>query len=272
MPTFESPDGTSLFYTDWGTGAPVVLVHGLALGSDMWEYQVPALVERGLRVVAYDQRGCGRSDTPGRGYDFDTLADDLAALVGDLGLDGATLVGYSLGGGVIARYLTRHGTARVARTALVASTTPYLLRSDDNPEGVDRALIYDAFLAGLRQDRPKLLAEIAVPFFGPAGVSDDILRWVLDLCDRGSATAMAHYYRLANEADVRADMASFSVPTLVVHGDTDPLNPIEATGARTARAIAGSRLHVYEGASHGLFYTHRHRLNGDLAEWCGAER
>ena len=268
MPYFETRDGTRLFYVDWGAGRPVVLVHGLALGSDMWEYQIPFLTENGLRCIAYDHRGCGRSDVPGSGYDFDTLAGDLATLLERLDLRDVSLVSFSLGGGVVARYLTRFGADRIARVALVASTTPYLLKADDNPEGVDRSLIYDAFIAGLRTDRQRLLAEVAVPFFGvdpPGGpVSPEVLRWAVDLCNQSSAKATLDLYRLACESDQRSDMASFTVPTLVVHGDTDAFNPIEATAERTVRAIPGSRLEVYERASHGLFFTHKNRLNADL--------
>ncbi len=268
MPYFDTRDGTSLFYVDWGAGRPVVFVHGLALGSEMWEYQIPFLTENGLRCIAYDHRGCGRSDVPGTGYDFDTLADDLATLLERLELDDVSLVGFSLGAGVIARYLTRFGDARVSRVALVAATTPYLLKSDANPQGVDRSVIYDAFIAGMRTDRQATFAQIAVRFFGadpPGGpVSPEILRWAVDLCNQSSAKATLDLYRLSSESDLRADMASFTVPTLVIHGDSDAFSPMEATAERTVRAIPGSRLEIYDRASHGLFFTHKDRLNGDL--------
>ena len=153
MPYLNTTDGTALFFRDWGSGDPVVFVHGWGLNSDMWEYQLPALVDRSLRCVAYDRRGCGRSDQPGDGYDFDTLGDDLGAVMDHLDLRGATLVSHSMGSAEVARYLTRHGTDRVARVALVSPTLPYLQRDDTNPEGVDPAA-FEAILAALRADRP----------------------------------------------------------------------------------------------------------------------
>lgn len=268
MPFITTTDGTSLFYADWGAGRPVVLVHGWAMGAAMWEYQIPFLIAQELRCIVYDQRGCDRSDHPAHGYDFDTLADDLAALLERLDLREATLAGFSLGGGVIARYLARHGSERIARTALIASNTPYLLKTSDNPEGLDRSAVYDGFLAGLRSNRPQLLARAAVAFFGMESpgseVSSELVRWAVDLCHRSTAIGMLGLYRAVNETDFRPDMAAFTMPTLVIHGDTDPFQPIDATGQRTARAIPASRLEVYAGASHGLFYTHRDRLNSDL--------
>jgi pimeloyl-ACP methyl ester carboxylesterase len=268
MPFIKTSDGTSLFYSDGSEGKPIILIHGWAMGSDMWEYQVPHLTASGLRCIVYDQRGCHRSDQPAHGYDFDTLAADLAEVLGHLDLREVTLVGYSLGGGVIARYLARYGSDRIAQSILVASNTPCLLKTPKNLEGLDRSVVYDGFLAGLQTDRPHLLATTAPAFFGagPDGVSvsQEIMQWGVGLCHRSSPKGMLDLYRAVNHTDFRPDMAAFTMPTLIIHGDADPFMPIEVSGRRTAQAIPGSQLEVYEGASHGLFFTHKDRLNSDL--------
>jgi non-heme chloroperoxidase len=268
MPYIETTDGTRIFYTDWGIGKPLILIHGWAMSSGMWEYQISALTSQGLRCISYDQRGCGRSDQPGYGYDFDTYADDLAAVLRQLRLNAVTLLGYSLGGGVVARYLSRHGSSVTAKAILVASNTPYLLKTADNPDGLDRSILYNNFAAGLHRDRPHLFAGTGPAFFnaGEPGiaVSGELMHWAADLCHSASPEGMLDLYRAVNETDFRSDMSAFTMPTLVIHGDADPFTPIELSGLRTARAIPGSRLEIYEGASHGLFYTHRDRLNNDI--------
>lgn len=273
MPYLETRDRTRLFFTEWGTtdGAPVVFIHGLALGMDMWEYQILDLAERGLHCISYDQRGNGHSDQPGHGYDFNTLAEDLATLLEHLNLEKVTLVGYSLGGGVVARYLSRYGTGRIARVALIASMTPYLQKSDENPEGMDPSMVYNGFVAGLRQDRPQLFAAVAPAWFGVGlpgvTVSPEIIQWALGLCNRASPYGINALFRAASTTDVRPDMAAFTMPTRIIHGDSDPFAPAEFTALRTARAIPNSHLTLYENASHGLFFTHKDRLNQDLYDF-----
>ncbi len=273
MPFVETLDRTSLFYNDWGTGKPVVLVHGWSMGADMWEYQMTHLVSRGLRCVAHDRRGCGRSDQPGHGYDYDTFADDLAALIEHLDLHEVTLVGHSMGGAEVARYLSRHGAGRVARAALVAPTTPFLLKTADNPDGVDKSA-FDDMVAGLNTDRPHYLAALAPAFFGVGlpnvSVSPEIMQWGVGLFHRASPKATIDMVRAFSETDLRPDMRAFTIPTLIVHGDSDQIVPFEVSGRRTAEAVPDSRLEVYEGASHGLFFTHKDRLNGDLLAFVGA--
>ncbi|MEJ7583427.1 MAG: alpha/beta hydrolase [Acidimicrobiales bacterium] len=182
MPFLHTEDHTSLAYDDWGSGPSVVFVHGWVLGADAWEYQTSMLSEQGFRCVAYDRRGCGRSDRPGTGYDFDTLADDLAALIEHLDLSEVTLVGHSMGCGDIARYLTRHGPSRIARAALIAPTTPFLLQTPDNPEGVD-ASVFDFMVSQLVADRPQFLALAAPSFFGQA-LTPELLQWGVGLARR----------------------------------------------------------------------------------------
>ena len=231
------------------------------------------LSDRGFRNIAYDQRGCGRSDQPSCGYDFTTYADDLTTLIEHLDLRDVTLVGYSLGGGVVARYLSRHGSNRIAKVALIGSTTPYLLKAEDNPEGMDRSLVYDPFLAGLRTDRPQLLANLAAPFFGLGrpgiAISAEMVQWATQMCLRASAKGMIDLYQVSCQSDLRPDMNAFTMPTLVIHGDADLFAPLDVTAQRTAQAIPASRLKVYENAAHGLFLTHREQLSNDLVAFIG---
>ncbi len=272
MPHVEAKDGTSLFYNDWGTGTPVVLVHGWPLNADMWEYQAGTLAENGLRVIAYDRRGFGRSDQPWSGYDYDTLADDLACVIEHLDLRGAVLVGFSMGGGEVARYLSRHGAERVAKAVLVSCVTPMLLKTADHPEGVDRE-VFDGIVDGLKADRPSFLATFGKQFFG-AGllnftVTEGILEWSRGMALQGSAKATLDCVRAFSETDFRPDMKAFTVPTLVIHGDADATVPADITGRAAAAAIAGSTLLIYPGAPHGLFFTEKDRLCADLMAFIG---
>jgi non-heme chloroperoxidase len=263
----ETRDRTNLFYKDWGNGKPVVFVHGWALGADMWEYQMPSLASRGLRCIAYDKRGCGRSSQPWHGYDFDTFADDLAAVIEHLELSEVTFVGHSMGCGDITRYLARHGAGRVARAVLVAPTTPFILKTPDNPDGLDKS-VFDNVVAELGRDRPHFLAVGAPAFFGVgltnASVSPEMIQWAVGLFFQASPKAMIDMIRTMSETDLRGEMRAFTVPTLVIHGDADQGAPIDLTGRRTAQAIPQSQLKIYEGAAHGLFITEKDRLNADL--------
>jgi pimeloyl-ACP methyl ester carboxylesterase len=274
MPYLTTSDGTALFVRDWGSGDPVVFVHGWGLCSDMWEYQMPDLVDRGLRCIAYDRRGCGRSDQPGDGYDFDTLADDLAAVIDDRDLRDVTLVSHSMGSGEVARYLTRHGAERVARVALISPTLPYLKRDETNPDGVDPAA-FEQIVAALRADRPGYLAALGPAALGQGlpgvSLSDALVQWALGLFLASSPKASIDTVRTHTETDMRDDMASFTMPTLIVHGDQDALVPIEVSARRAAPMIADSELVVYENASHWPFVTHRERLNDELAAFARAE-
>jgi non-heme chloroperoxidase len=263
IPYIDTRDGTSLFYKDWSTGRPVVFVHGWALGADMWEYQMPYLAGQGLRCIAYDKRGSGRSSQPWDGYDFDTFADDLAAVIEHLDLREVTLVGHSMGCGDITRYLSRHGAGRVARAALVAPTTPFILRTADNPEGLDKS-VFDSIVAELGRDRPRFLAAGAPAFFGTESISPEMIQWAVGLFFHASPKAMTDMIRTMSEPDLRGDMPAFTVPTLILHGDADQGAPLGLTGRKTAQAIPRSELKVYEGAAHGLFITEKDRLNADL--------
>jgi non-heme chloroperoxidase len=260
MPLVQTNDGINLFYHDWGTGEPVLFVHGWVLGGDCWEYQMTELANAGLRCIAHDRRGCGRSDQPWDGYDMDTLADDLSQLIEHLDLRGATLVAHSMGAGEVTRYLSRHGTDRVARIVLVAPTTPFLLKTADNPFGLERAF-FDNFIVGLEKDRPQALTLAAPTFFGSgSSVSQESVEWGIRLALRASLRATVALFRANAVTDYRPEMAAYTVPTLILHGDADQLAPLDVTGRRTAEAIPGSRLETYEGGGHGIFLTEKDRV------------
>lgn len=263
---FESFDGTRLSYEDYGEGEPIVFVAGVMLDADMWEYQIPYFVERGYRCIAFDRRGHGRSDRPSTGYDLDSFADDLAALLRHTGVEGATLVGHSLGSVEVAHYLVRHAQQRVVRAALVSTMLPCLIRSDDNPEGVPAQAV-DAAAAKFRADRPKALADQAQAFFAShlnPQVSPAMIDWMMGLCLRPSPWAVLKGQEVVRTADLRDTLPKITVPTLVVHGVADFSAPIDVTGRRTAKLIPGCRYVEYPTAGHGVFASHHEQLNADL--------
>lgn len=263
-PYLETGDGAQLFHLDWGTGKPVVFTHAWSLNADLWEYPMAELSEHGLRCVAYDRRGHGRSSDPGRGYDFDSLADDLAMVLDRLDLREVTLVGHSMGGGEIARYLARHGAARIAKTVLVSSVTPVVAKLPDNADGADPA-VYDTIVASLKADRPAAVTAGVPLFTGPEGaLSPAMVQWLTTQFLRASLKGTIECMRAVGSSDFRRDLRAFTMPTLIVHGDADMLNPLDKTGRRTAQAIRGSELKVYEGAPHGVTLTHKERFTRDL--------
>lgn len=270
MAFIETRDGTSLYYKDWGAGRPVVLIHGWPLSADMWEWQMPFLAEQGLRVVAYDRRGFGRSSQPWTGYDYDTFADDLAALLERLDLRDVVLVGFSMGGGEVARYLARHGSARIGKAALLGAVPPYLLKTPEHPQGGAPPELFAGMIEGIKADRPKFFEEFGKNFYGVGGarpVSEAILRWSQGLAMQASSRGTTECVRAFGHTDFRADMAAFTVPTLVAHGDADAIVPLEVSGRVAARMVPGAVLKVYAGAPHGFFCTHRDELNADLLEF-----
>jgi pimeloyl-ACP methyl ester carboxylesterase len=261
-PFIATRDGASLFYKDWGNGKPVVFVHSWALNSDMWQYQMIHLASQGLRCVAYDNRGHGRSSDPGRGYDYDTLAADLAAVIEQLNLREVTLVGHSMGCGVVARYLSRHSAKRVARVALASPSLPFSLKTEDNPDGIDKNVL-ERLQAAWSKDFPKWLTANARPFFTPE-TSPEMVQWGINMCLQASLKALIDCNRTAIETDFRAELPKITTPTLIIHGDKDVSTPLESTGRKTAQLIPGAKLVVYEGAPHGLMFTHMDRFNRDL--------
>jgi non-heme chloroperoxidase len=272
MTHIQTRDGTRLYTLDWGTGDPLVLVHGWPLSSRMWEYQMAVLPHHGIRCIAYDRRGFGRSSQPWNGYDYDTLADDLATVLETLDLHDVTLLGFSMGGGEVARYMSRHQGKRVARVVLVGSVTPFLRKTDDHPEGVDQS-VFDGVFDALGNDRPGFLTEFSKVFFGFESVMPPVTNAVLSTyCEdamRASGHATLACARAWSSTDFRKDLPHIKVPALVIHGDQDANVPMELTSRRTAALIPGAELKVYEGAPHGLYFTHKHRLNADIAAFMG---
>jgi non-heme chloroperoxidase len=260
-------DGTLLYYQDLGSGKPIVFLHSLGTCNRQWQYNTVPLVNRGFRCIAYDRRSHGRSSDPGRGYDYDTLASDLAAVLDQLELREATLVGHSMSGGELVRYVTRYGTGRVGRLVLVAPTLPFILRTADNPDGVDRQSL-DALRASWLVDYSKWAADNARPFFAP-DTSDAMVQWGIGLLTETSLKAILDCHRSLAETDFRKELTQITVPTLIVHGDKDASAQIDFTGRRTARLIPGCEFKVYEGAAHGLFITHAKRFNEDVAAFAG---
>jgi non-heme chloroperoxidase len=245
----------------------VVFCAAWALSSIAWQYQMISVVDSGRRAVAYDRRGHGRSDDPGRGYDYDTLADDLARVLERLELRDVTLVAHSMGSGEAVRYLTRHGAGRVARLLLLAPTTPFVLKTPDNPDGVDGTFFAER-RDEWRRDFGRWILENEAPYFGEGLPGCDVSSLLRDWtkADMLATTLQAaiEFQQSAVETDFRAELSGISVPTLIVQGDADASAPLPLTGARTAELIPGGRLLVYENAPHGLYLTHRERLNGDL--------
>lgn len=253
---------TPLFYRDWGSGPVVVFSHGWALNSDFWQYQMLYLAAKGFRCVAYDRRGHGRSEDPGRGYDYETLAGDLAALVERLDLRNITLVGHSMGCGEVVRYLSRYGRRRVVRLVLVGGTLPYLLQTADNPDGVPGGY-FDAWRKALSSDFPKWRSENEGTFW-TAEASEPMKEWGRHLPMQCSLQAAVETTRAMTETDFRNELRAIRVPTLLVHGTLDKSIPI-GFARRAAQLIPGSRLVEYEGAPHGLPLTHIDRFNQELA-------
>jgi non-heme chloroperoxidase len=274
MPYFKAADETRLFYYTWGSGHPVIFVHGGNSGADFWEFQVPSLKEKSLQCIVYSQRGFAKSDCPSTGYEADTLASDLDKLIRHLNVSQCSVVTYSFGACVLARYLSRYGSEKVDKAILVATTTPFLLRTASNPEGMDRGTAYEPFRAGMLNDRAQLFRDSLDAFFSPGtaehAVTDGIKEWMMTIALGSPLLPMLELNRTMSETDFRNDMKSFSMPTLIVQGDSDVFAPPACTGMRTHNMIPGSRLLIYAGASHGLFFTHRARLNADIAKFIAA--
>ena len=270
MAFIDAPDGTPLYYTDWGAGRPVVLIHGWPLNADMWEYQASFLAQHGFRVIAYDRRGFGRSGKPWSGHDYDTLAGDLNAIMEKLDLQNAALVGFSMGGGEVARYLARHGAARVSHAVLASAVTPFLLQTRDNPDGVPES-VFNHFIAQLKSDRPHFLTGFAKKFFGAglltSPVSDDILHWAFGLALQAAPNATIECVRAFSGTDFCADMAAFTVKTLIVHGESDQTVPIGVAGEAAAKLVPHADLRRYAGAPHALVITEKDKFNADLLEF-----
>jgi non-heme chloroperoxidase len=268
----ENSGSIDLYYEDHGSGRPVVLIHGFPLSGRSWEKQTAALLSAGYRVIAYDRRGFGKSSQPTVGYDYDTFAADLNKIMSRLDLRDVALVGFSMGGGEVARYLGTYGSERVSKAAFVSSIPPFLLKTPDNPNGVDRS-VFDGIIATIEKDRLAFLTQFFSNFYNldvllGDRISDEVVRdsWNIaaGASPAGTVKCVPTWY-----TDFRNDLVRIEVPTLVVHGDADRVLPIDVTGRRTHDAIKGSRLVVVEGGPHGLLWTHADKLNPELMGFLG---
>ncbi|WP_174297010.1 alpha/beta fold hydrolase [Sphingomonas bacterium] len=275
MAYVKTRDGTDLYVKDWGSGRPVILLHGWPLNADSWDPQSMALAQAGFRVIAYDRRGFGRSGQPWSGYDYNTLSDDLADVMKETGADtDATIVGFSMGGGEVARYMSRHDGKGVVAAGLIASVVPYLLQTEDNPEGVPQSML-DQIREGIETDRAKFFRRTFMPqFYGVGLISHPVSDDLVDMSTSAALMAGLKPTLACMESfahtDFRPDLASFRVPTLIVHGTADKTVPIEASGRAAARGIAQGQLVEYDGEPHGLNVTASDRLTKDMLTFLGA--
>jgi non-heme chloroperoxidase len=257
----------NLYYEDHGTGKPVVLIHGWPLSGRSWENQIPALVDAGYRVITYDRRGFGWSSQPWNGYDYETFAADLQQIMQKLDLRDAALVGFSMGGGEVARYLSRYGSERVSRAVFASAVPPFLLKTDDNPEGVlDETAIAER-QAAVKGDRLAFIVEFSKKFFSADGemkVSEAQRKYTCDIAAFASAKGTLDCIAAFGRTDFREDLRKIEIPTLVIHGDSDAVVPFETSGMRTARMIPGAKLEVIKGGPHGINASHPEAFNRAL--------
>lgn len=274
MPAITTADGAEIYYKDWGSGKPIVLSHGWPLNSDSWEAQMLFLASHGYRCIAHDRRGHGRSTQTWFGNDMNTYADDLATLIGELDLREITLIGFSTGGGEVVRYLGRYGTDQVEKLALVSAVPPFMLKTDDNPDGVP-VEVFDGIRSGSLVDRAQTYRDLADgPFFGnnrpgqspSQGMRDSFWAQGMESGHRNAFECIAAF----SATDFRQDLDAVDVPTLVIHSDDDQVVPFEVGGKKTAARVAGAELKVYAGAPHGLTHTHPEQLSTDLLEFLKA--
>jgi non-heme chloroperoxidase len=267
MSTIKAKDGTSIYYKDWGKGPVVTFSHGWPLSSDMWDGQMLFLAQNGYRVIAHDRRGHGRSGQAWSGNDMNGYADDLAALITALELDKVTLVGHSTGGGEVARYIGRHGTARVAKAVLIAAVPPLMVKTETNPEGLPIE-VFDGIRAALLKDRSQYYRDLAPVFYGAnrpgatvsQGLLDQFWLWSMQAGLKNAYDSVKAF----SETDFTADLAKFDVPTLLVHGEDDQIVPVKDSSKKSARPIKGAKDVYYPGAPHGITATHQTQVNEQL--------
>lgn len=267
MTKIKTRDGTELYAKIWGTGRPVILMHGWPLSSDSWDDQAMAIADAGMCAIAYDRRGFGRSDQPWSGYDYDTLSDDLADVVKYCAAKDATIVGFSMGGGEVARYMSRHKGKNLKQAALISSVVPFMLKTEDNPKGTPQSA-FDEMAQGMKADRAHFFAKFFKDFYGVGifqeSVSEEILEWSCDVSLMAGLKPTLACAGAFSQTDFRPDLKAFNVPTLIIHGTADKIVPIDAAGRAAAASIKNSTLIEYDGAPHGLFATHKNQFTKDL--------
>jgi non-heme chloroperoxidase len=267
MSMITSKDGTGIYYKDWGEGPVVTFSHGWPLSSDAWDGQMLFLAQNGYRAVALDRRGHGRSDQVSAGNDMNGYADDLAAVIEELDLRDATLVGHSTGGGEVARYVGRHGTHRVARAVLISAVPPIMLKTDANPEGLPMD-VFDGLRAGVAGDRSQFYKDLAIQFYGAnrpgatvsQGILDQFWLWSMQAGLKNAYDSIKAF----SETDFTQDLGTFDIPTLVMHGEDDQIVPVKDSARKSAQLIKGAEEIYYPGAPHGLTATLQDQVNADL--------
>lgn len=260
----EHGSKVKLFYEDHGEGQPVILIHGWPLSHKMWEYQVEKIVGAGFRCISYDRRGFGDSDKPWEGYDYDTLASDLNDIITALGLSNTIIIGFSMGGGEVARFIGKYGTANVSKAALISAVPPFMLKTDDNPDGLDKE-VFEGFKEEIRKDRAGFLAGFGDKFYNydknKDRVSKDQKHFDWSIACRASSKATLDCVDSFGLTDFREDLKNFDVPTLIVHGDDDEIVPIDIAGKKSKDLIKDNTFEIIEGAPHGLIMTHKKEFN-----------
>ena len=268
MPYVTTKDHVRLYVKDWGTGRPVIMLHGWPLSADTFDDLAMAVANAGLRAVAYDRRGFGRSDQPWSGYDYNTLTDDLNSVIHEYGgATDAALLGFSMGGGEVARYMSRHGGRGVTQAILVASVVPYMLKTANNPNGVDQS-VFDTMAKGITEDRAGFWSSFFKDFYGVGMVSHpvsaEVLQWSCNVSMQAGLNATLGCAKAFSSTDFRPDLAAVKVPTLIIHGTADKTVPIDTSARQAAKGITGSTLIEYDGAPHGLLASDRDRLIADV--------
>lgn len=257
-------DNINIYYEDYGEGQPLVLIHGWPLSHKMWEQQVPAFINAGYRVITYDRRGFGQSDRPWTGFDYDTMASDLNDLINHLDLNNAVILGFSMGGGEVARYIGNYGTGRLSKAILVGAITPFMLKTDDNPEGVD-AEVFEGMKEGIKNDRIGFMKEFGKGFVNYDDNKNNISEAQVDfnwnVAAYASPKGTLDCVDAFGKTDLREDCKKFDIPTLVIHGDADNIVPMQVSGARAKDLIPNAEYKVIENAPHGLMFTHTGELN-----------
>jgi non-heme chloroperoxidase len=267
MSYVTTKDGIKLYVKEWGTGRPVVMSHGWPLSADSFDDLSVAIANEGMRAISYDRRGFGRSEQPWDGYNYDVLADDMAAVMDKTEAADATLLGFSMGGGEVARYMSRHAARNVKQTILISSVLPYMLKTADNPDGVDES-VFDEMTDGMNEDRAKFWTSFFKDFFGVGlvshPVSNETLEWARATAMQAGLKPTLACAKAFAITDFRGDLASFKVPTLIIHGTEDKTVPIDVSARKTVKGIPHATLIEYDGAPHGLFATHKQKFIADV--------